>query len=68
MTSDIEKTLENLLGASNELEPPQNRIEKILHNILGGSYELEPPQRRVEELLLMILEKTRRGEITIDLE
>lgn len=54
--SRIVNILENILGADNELLPPESRNEKILYRILGLPAEIEtPPQSRIEELLIEIL-------------
>lgn len=54
--SRIEALLENILGADNELLPPESRNEKILYNILGIVVPMDlPPQSPIEELLIEIL-------------
>ena len=46
-----EAALQNMLGASNPLEPPQSRIELLLHKLLGEDVTPEAPQSRIENLL-----------------
>lgn len=53
--SRTEALLQNMLGASNPMEPPLSRVEAILQNMLGANNALEPAQSRIEELLLEIL-------------
>ena len=52
-----EAALENILGAHNELLPPQSENERILHNILGGSYPIGEPTSRISALLKQMLDE-----------
>lgn len=52
-----EDALENILGAHNELLPPESENERILHNILGGSYIIGEPTSRISTLLKQILDE-----------
>ena len=54
--SYIAKELENILGATNDLEEPKSRIAKILYAMLGNQIEIEEPQSVIGELLKEILD------------
>ena len=47
--SRVEEILQNILGASNEVDP-ESRVEKLLQNLIEVAYEVDPDSR--VELLL----------------